>query len=397
MSTNSLMLRVRQALESISPPISPSEASTGAGKRSAPPNIIAGGFVKDLSVSPAGVAKVTLDPARIAPDALPPLAGAIEKALADIEGVARTVVTGPRRSPGPQAGAESDAAIENAHANPLGLRGKREQIAAGAEGFANVKRVIAVASGKGGVGKSTVAANLAAALAAGGARVGLLDADVYGPSLPTLLGVGAAKPALKEGRIQPIEAAGLKTMSIGYMVDEEKALAWRGPMVMGAVRQIINDVDWGALDFLVIDTPPGTGDAHLTLGQMRRGGKPGSSGQNQDAPAIDGVVVVSTPQELALADVRRGIEFFRKVGTPILGVIENMAYLEGPDGARQHLFGEGGAKRAAEALGARVLGEIPLIPDLRVASDEGRLLGNPATKAIFTALAGRVAASLNGD
>jgi len=228
---------------------------------------------------------------------------------------------------------------------------------AAAQGPAGVAAIIAVASAKGGVGKSTVAVNLACALAALGQRVGLLDADVYGPSLPTLLGLVRAKPQVgADKKLKPMEAFGLKAMSIGFLVDPEQPMAWRGPVATGALRQLINDVDWGALDVLVIDMPPGTGDIQLSLAQ---------------SVPLAGAVIVSTPQELALADVRRGVAMFEKTHVPVLGVIENMAYFEAPGGARIHVFGEGGAKRTAEALGAPFLGELPLDVALRESGDAG--------------------------
>ena len=332
--------------------------------REAPLDLGGTGGLADLTVSPAGVAKVVLSPAAhapgsatgSAPDASAALAGAIEAALAGIVGVERVVVTGANRAAGMD-GQKSDGLGADGHANPLGLRGKT---AAPAPLLPGVKRVIAVASGKGGVGKSTVAANLAAAFVRRGRAVGVLDGDIHGPSLPTLLGVEEREPVFRDGRLQPLEAQGLKSLSIGNLVAADQALAWRGPMVMGALRQLMTDVDWGALDMLLIDTPPGTGDVHLSLAQTKR---------------LDGAVIVSTPQKLALADVRRSVAFFRKVGVPIIGVIENMAWLDGPDGARSYLFGEGGAEAAARALDAPFLGALPIFPDLRIAGDAGTLAG----------------------
>jgi ATP-binding protein involved in chromosome partitioning len=224
-------------------------------------------------------------------------------------------------------------------------------------GIARVKRVIAVASAKGGVGKSTVAVNLACAFASLGMKTGLLDLDVYGPSAPTLLGTGARKPEIGEGKIlEPLDAHGLKTMSIGYLVEASSAMIWRGAMATSAVRQMIDEVAWGDLDVLLLDLPPGTGDVQLTLLQR---------------VPLAGAVIVSTPQEMALADVRRGLAMFEKTHAPILGVIENMAYFETPDGARTHIFGEGGARRTAGQAGVPFLGEIPIEVKLREASDAG--------------------------
>ena len=241
-------------------------------------------------------------------------------------------------------GVTSVIAVLTAHEAPAG-------------GLARVKHIIAVASAKGGVGKSTVAVNLAAAFASLGMKTGLLDLDVYGPSAPTLLGIGDKKPEPGPNKtLNPLDAHGLKTMSIGYLVDPNSPMIWRGAMATSAVRQMLDEVAWGELDVLVLDMPPGTGDVQLTLLQR--------------AP-LAGAVIVSTPQELALADVRRGIAMFEKTRAPILGVIENMAYFETPDGRRTHIFGEGGAKRTAARAGAPFLGEIPIDIALREACDAG--------------------------
>lgn len=224
-------------------------------------------------------------------------------------------------------------------------------------GVSRVKRIIAVASAKGGVGKSTVATNLACAYAALGLKAGLLDLDVYGPSAPTLLGIHNQKPHMRPDKLlDPLDAHGLKTMSIGYLVEPDSPMIWRGAMATSAVRQMIDEVVWGPLDVLVLDLPPGTGDVQLTLVQR---------------VPLAGAVIVSTPQEVALADVRRGLAMFEKARAPILGIVENMAYFEAPDGARTHIFGEGGARRTAEAAGAPFLGEIPIDVALREACDAG--------------------------
>lgn len=224
-----------------------------------------------------------------------------------------------------------------------------------AEVMPGVKKVIAVASGKGGVGKSTVSVNLALALKAQGLSVGLLDADIYGPSMPIMLGTDE-KPKLEGDLMVPVEAHGLKTMSIGYLAGGKQAMIWRGPMVMGALGQMMTDVAWGDLDVMIVDLPPGTGDAQLTLVQR--------------AP-LTGAVIVSTPQEVALADARRGIEMFQRTEVPILGLVENMSYFEAPDGERLEIFGHGGVKKTAEELDVPFLGEIPLDMKIREHSDKG--------------------------
>jgi len=241
------------------------------------------------------------------------------------------------------------------------------------KGLANVKHVIAIASAKGGVGKSTVAANLACAFVALGYKAGLLDLDVYGPSAPTLFGVQDRKPQpAPDKTIQPIEVYGLQTMSIGYLVDPASPMIWRGAMATSAVRQMMDDVLWGELDVLLLDLPPGTGDVQLTLVQR---------------VPLAGAIIVSTPQELALADVRRGLAMFDKTRAPILGIVENMAYFEDSTGARVHIFGEGGARRTAEHSGVPFLGEIPIDVRLRESADQGAPLvaiapENPTSQAV---------------
>ncbi|MBY0524621.1 MAG: Mrp/NBP35 family ATP-binding protein [Gemmataceae bacterium] len=243
-----------------------------------------------------------------------------------------------------------------------------------------VKSLIAVASGKGGVGKSTVAANLALALHAQGAKVGLMDADIYGPSVPIMMGLGTVDT---KTTMFPLEKYGLKLMSMGFVVNAEQAVIWRGPMVHKAVTQFLTDIDWGQLDYLVIDLPPGTGDAQLTL--------------TQTAP-LSGAVIVTTPQEVSLIDARKGLEMFRQVRVPILGIIENMSYFVGDDGKRYDIYGHGGGQKLATETGMTFLGAIPIDPRVAQCGDQGdpivhRFPDTPVAKA-YLALAGTIAQEL---
>ncbi len=231
-----------------------------------------------------------------------------------------------------------------------------------------VRHVIAVASGKGGVGKSTVAANLALALAAEGHSVGMLDADIYGPSMPRMLGI-TGRPQSKDGKIlEPMQNYGVKAMSIGFLIKEDTPMIWRGPMVIGALEQMMRDVNWGDLDVLVVDMPPGTGDAQLTLAQR---------------VPLAGAVIVSTPQDIALLDARKGLAMFRKVNVPVLGIVENMSTFVCPNcGHESHIFSHGGAKACAAELGVPFLGEIPLDIEIRETSDGGApiTVSNPGSE-----------------
>src|SRR5436853_4815699 len=243
--------------------------------------------------------------------------------------------------------------------------GAREQPAAPAHGagpvrsaelIPEVRHTVAVSSGKGGVGKSTVAVNLAVTLSQTGGTVGIIDSDVYGPDVPLMLGA-RGRPGMFENRIIPVEVHGLKMMSIGLLVNEREPLVWRGPMIHSFIQQMLRDVMWGALDYLVFDMPPGTGDAQLSLSQVI---------------PLDGVVMVTTPQEVALLDVRKAIGMFQKLNVPLLGVVENMSYFVAPDtGMRYSIFGEGGGRRLAEEYGVPLLAQVPLDQDTRVAGDEG--------------------------
>ncbi len=333
------------------------------------------GALSDIMISDGRVVfSITGDPSRSA--ALEAVRLSAERAVKALEGVKTVLVTLTAERP-PQAAAPP--------VRPSGQPARmRTGPAQARTPIVGVGRVIAVASGKGGVGKSTTAANLALALAAEGLRVGILDADIYGPSMPRLFGL-KEKPEVTQARlIRPLEAYGLKIMSMGFLVSEETAMVWRGPMVAGAVQQLLREVAWEPLDVLVVDMPPGTGDAQLTLAQ---------------SIALAGAVIVSTPQDLALIDARRGVEMFRKVNAPILGIIENMSMFICPScGARHDVFGHGGARREAARIGVPFLGEIPLELALRETSDSGHPIvvsqpSSPITTA-YREIARRVKAAL---
>lgn len=280
-------------------------------------------------------------------DAFIPVRDEVEACLRALSGVTSVfaVLTSERKMPG-------NGNDSVSHAPDLA------QLPTRADPLAGIGHVVAVASGKGGVGKSTTAVNLGLALRALGLKVGILDADIYGPSLPTLLGLHG-KPAMGAGRkLKPMQAFGLQAMSMGLLVEPETAMVWRGPMVMSAITQMMTDVEWGELDVLLVDMPPGTGDAQLALAQ---------------GTGLAGAVIVSTPQDLSLIDARRGIAMFRKVDVPILGIVENMSHFVCPDCGGSHaIFGQGGAQSEAARLGVPYLGGIPLTMELRVASDAGQ-------------------------
>ncbi|MFN4090524.1 MAG: iron-sulfur cluster carrier protein ApbC [Alphaproteobacteria bacterium] len=303
---------------------------------------------------------------------------ACERAVEAVAGVlsVTAVLTAERRPPGGDAPARAGAAAPRpAHREPASQRPAPGTHArptgtppSGAPGHANTqarlqvpgaRAIVAVASGKGGVGKSTTTVNLALGLAALGRRVGILDADVFGPSMPRMLGLSGRPETTADGRkLRPMEAWGIKVMSIGFLVAEETAVVWRGPMVMSALEQMLRDVDWGELDVLVVDMPPGTGDAQLTMAQR---------------VPLAGAVIVSTPQDIALLDARKGIDMFRKVAVPVLGIVENMSYFLCPHcGGRSDIFGHGGARDEAHRLGCDFLGEVPLHIAIRETSDDGR-------------------------
>ncbi|HEY7302388.1 MAG TPA: iron-sulfur cluster carrier protein ApbC [Xanthobacteraceae bacterium] len=255
-----------------------------------------------------------------------------------------------------------------------------------AAGVPGVGAIIAVASGKGGVGKSTTAVNLALGLRDLGLKVGILDADIYGPSMPKLLAIKERPQMLGGTRLKPISRYGLAVMSIGFLVDEETPMIWRGPMVISALTQMLREVEWGTLDVMVVDMPPGTGDAQLTMAQQ---------------VPLKGAVIVSTPQDLALIDARRGIAMFRRVNVPVLGLVENMSYFQCPQcGTRSDIFGHGGARHEAERLGVPFLGEVPLHIDIREKSDAGSPVvatePDGAHAAIYRDIAAKVREQLTG-
>ena len=261
----------------------------------------------------------------------------------------------------------------------------RHAVQKGVKSLEGVKNIIAVASGKGGVGKSTTAVNLALALRAEGAAVGIMDADIYGPSIPRMLGIDE-KPQSKDGKsMEPVIAHGLQSMSIGYLVDEETPMIWRGPMVTQALQQLINDTNWHDLDYLVVDLPPGTGDTQLTLAQK---------------VPVSGAVIVTTPQDIALLDARKGLKMFEKVGVPVLGIVENMAlHICSRCGHEEPIFGEGGGERIAEQYGVTLLGSLPLDISIREQADSGRptVVAEPEGRlaTIYREIARRMAAQLS--
>jgi ATP-binding protein involved in chromosome partitioning len=331
-------------------------------------DIVSLGLVSDIFIADGkAFFSITVPSARARE--LEPLREAAERKVRAIPGIASAMVAltaekkggGMERAPAPppvrpaaHAHGHSHAPRPAAPAAPQPAPASRQP---GKRGVPGVAAIIAVASGKGGVGKSTTAINLALGLSAHGLKVGILDADIYGPSLPRLLGL-TGKPETVDGKVlKPMEKFGLKAMSMGFLVEEETPMIWRGPMVMSALTQMLREVAWGTLDVLVVDMPPGTGDAQLTMAQQ---------------VPLAGAVIVSTPQDLALIDARKGLNMFRKVDVPLLGIVENMSYFVAPDtGKRYDIFGHGGARREAERLGVPFLGEVPLEMAIRATSDAG--------------------------
>jgi ATP-binding protein involved in chromosome partitioning len=314
-------------------------------------DIVSLGMVSGIAIRDGNVAfSIEVEPQR--GQRLEPLRKAAEQAVDALAGVlsVTAVLTAQTASRTPAAAQGSPVGA----ARPAGHGVTRPQRGA----VPGVGAIIAVASGKGGVGKSTVAANLALGLKVNGLTVGVLDADIYGPSMPRMLGI-SGRPRSRDGKtLQPMENYGLKVMSMGFLVPEDTPMIWRGPMVMSALQQMLREVEWGELDIMVVDLPPGTGDAQLTMAQQ---------------VPLAGAVIVSTPQDIALLDARKGLNMFTKVDVPVLGIVENMSYFLCPHcGGRSEIFDHGGARREAERLGIEFLGEVPLDLRIRETSDGGR-------------------------
>jgi ATP-binding protein involved in chromosome partitioning len=304
-------------------------------------NIVSAGLVSDIAIT-GGEVMFALNASPQHANTMEQLRGVVEKAVRDIPGVTKAIVVltaerAPQREVGPKVSAAGQ------------LR----------NGIPGIKHLVAVASGKGGVGKSTTAINLALALKTLGLKVAVLDADVYGPSMPKLFGL-SGKPLASDAegkRMKPMSRFGIEVASIGFLVEEDTPMIWRGPMVMSALTQLLREVEWSETDVMIIDMPPGTGDAQLTLAQQT---------------PLSGAVIVSTPQDLALIDARKGLNMFRKVNVPVIGIVENMSYFTCTKcGERHEIFGHGGARAEAERLGVPFLGEVPLDMDVRLRSDQG--------------------------
>jgi ATP-binding protein involved in chromosome partitioning len=331
-------------------------------------DLISAGMVRDLAVEPSGRVSFTFLLGNDDPGSLVRTA---RKAVEAIEGVSEVKINvtnpaGPART---------------THAPPGAQPAAPPAAAPAPEAIPGLGHVVAISSGKGGVGKSTVAANLAVALAQAGHRVGVMDADVYGPNMPRMFGV-FDRPMVDpvSRKIQPLEAHGVRVMSLGLLVERDAPAIWRGPIIMKIIQQFLRDVDWGELDYFIVDLPPGTGDAQLSLVQ---------------ATSVGGAIIVTTPQEMAVGDALRGARMFEKVGVPVLGIVENMSAFTDPDtGRRWQLFASGGGQRLADELGVPLLGSIPLQPGLAEAADAGRpiIVAEPASPAaeVLRALAGRV-------
>jgi ATP-binding protein involved in chromosome partitioning len=354
-------------------------------------NIVELGMVSDVFISDAKVYFSITVPAERARE-LEPLRQAAERVIKEMPGVkgALVTLTADKKAASQTAPAARPAASHaghDHHGHSHSHAPQPQQQRSGKIGVPGIGAIIAVASGKGGVGKSTTAVNLALGLLANGLKVGILDADIYGPSMPRLLKI-SGRPTQIDGRIiNPMENYGLKVMSMGFLVDEETAMIWRGPMVQSALMQMLREVAWGELDVLVVDMPPGTGDAQLTMAQQ---------------VPLAGAVIVSTPQDLALIDARKGLNMFKKVEVPVLGIVENMSYFIAPDtGTRYDIFGHGGARKEAERIGVPFLGEVPLTINIRETSDAGTPLvasePNGIVAGIYKDIAAKVWAEVGGQ
>ena len=309
-------------------------------------DLLSAGMVRDLVVTPEGRVTFTVLLSRADPATLVREARAAIKAIEGVAEVKIMVVDPAGPGPathGPPAAAGPQSTGMPAPPPPMDI--------------ANLGRVIAISSGKGGVGKSTVAANLAVALARAGKRVGLMDADIYGPNIPRMFGI-YERPLVSAGRIQPLESQGVKLMSIGFLVDRDAPAIWRGPIIMKVIQQFLRDVEWGELDYFLVDMPPGTGDAQLSLVQSVH---------------VSGAVIVTTPQEMAVGDALRGAKMFERVNVPVYGIVENMSgYTDPTTGQRVEFFSAGGGQRLADELGVPLLGQVPLQPGLALQADQGR-------------------------
>lgn len=349
-------------------------------------DIVALGMISGLVVKNGNVGfSIEVDPKR--GPSLEPLRRSAERAVDGIPGVTSVTAILTAHKAAPQMPSRG-AATGHGHGHAGHSHGPAQGQPQGQKPMVpGVKAIIAVASGKGGVGKSTTAANLALGLAANGQKVGLLDADIYGPSMPRMLGI-SGKPNSRDGKtLEPMENYGIKVMSMGFLVAEDTPMIWRGPMVQSALQQMLRDVNWGELDVLVVDMPPGTGDAQLTMAQQ---------------VPLAGAVIVSTPQDIALLDARKGLNMFRRVDVPVLGVIENMSYFCCPNcGHRSDIFSHGGARAEAEKLGVDFLGEVPLHMDIRETSDSGRpiVVADPSSEhaKVYRGIAARVWEKIGGQ
>jgi ATP-binding protein involved in chromosome partitioning len=319
-------------------------------------DLLSAGMIRDLTVTPDGAVSFTF---LLAPEDPATLVRMARSAVQEIEGVRRDAVKISVSNPtGP---------AKVTHGPPAPGDGAAQQPPSAPE-IPNLGRIIAISSGKGGVGKSTVSANLAVALAQAGRSVGLMDADVYGPNIPRMFGI-SERPPVVGGKIRPLEAHGVRLMSLGFLVERDAPAIWRGPIIMKIVQQFLRDVDWGALDYFIVDLPPGTGDAQLSLVQ---------------ATHVSGALIVTTPQEMAVGDALRGARMFERVGVPVIGIVENMSGFVDPEsGRRFELFSSGGGRRLADELGVDLLGSVPLQPGLAELADAGQpiLVAEPESAA----------------